>query len=107
MSSSPVNRKQSAVTGAGDWIPLNRWAKDDLSIVTTANGTVTYDIEFTIDQVNRPNVLGNEDARPVANGTGLTADANLNVTETPMEAIRVNITAGAGSVDFHVMQSGY
>jgi len=103
--SSPVNRKLLTVTGVGDWIPLNRWAKDDLSIVTTANGTVTYDVEFTLDQVNRPNVTVTP--RPIENGTGLTADANLNVTETPMEAIRVNITDGAGSVDFHVMQSGY
>lgn len=102
--SSPVNRKQLAVTGVGDWIPLNRWSNDDLSVVTTANGTVTYDVEFTLDQVNRAGVTVVD--RPILNGTGLTADANLNVTETPMEAVRVNITAGAGSVDFHVMQSG-
>ncbi len=103
--SSPVNRKQSAVTGVGDWIPLNRWAKDDLSVVTTANGTVTYNVEFTLDQVNRPGVTGVP--RPIENGEGLTVDANLNVTLTPMEAVRVNITDGTGSVDFHVMQSGY
>ena len=101
-----INRKQTAVTGVGDWIPLNRWSKDDYSIVTTVNGTATYTIEFTLDQVNRAGVLGNEVARPVLNGEDLTASANLNITETPMEAIRVNITAGAGSVDFHVMQNG-
>ena len=77
---------------------------DDLSVVTTANGTVTYDVEFTLDQVNRVGVTIID--RPIENGTSLTTDANLNVTETPMEAVRVNITAGAGSVDFHVMQSG-
>lgn len=104
--SSPINRKQLAVTGVGDWIPLNRWSKDSYSIVTTVNGTATYTVEFTLDQINRAGVLGNEVARPVLGGTGLTADANLNIANTPMEAMRVNITAGAGSVDLHVMQNG-
>ena len=103
---SAINRKQLAVTGVGDWIPLNRYSKNDYSIITTVNGTATYSVEITLDQINRSGILGTETARPVVSAIDLTVDANLNITSTPAEAIRINITAGAGSVDFHVMQSG-
>ena len=102
--SSYVNRKQANVTGVGDWIPLNRWSRDDYSIVTTINGASTYTVEFTLDQINRKGVLGNETTRPVENATDLIADANVNIVETPMEAIRINVSSG--DVDFHVMQNG-
>jgi len=101
---SYINRKQAGVTGVGDWIPLNRWSKDSYSIVTTINGASTYTVEFTLDQINRSGVLGSETARPVEGGTALTADANLNIANTPMEAIRINVASG--DVDFHVMQNG-
>lgn len=102
---SPVNRKIEGVSGTSDWIPLNRWSRDNYTIVTTvASGTPTYTVQFTIDQINREGVLGNETARPVVGGSSLTTDANLNITDTPMEAIR--ITVSGGTVDFHVMQQG-
>ena len=105
--SSPINRKLTGITGTSDWIPLNRWGRDDLSIVTTIDsGTPTYTVEFTLDRINQVGVLGSEVARDVVDAVDLTANANLNITATPMEAVRLNITSGTGSMTFHVMQGG-
>ena len=102
---SPVNRKIAGITGTSDWIPLNRYCTGDVSIVTTITSTPTYDIEFTLDKINKAGVLGTETARVVVGGDDLTANANLNIANTPMEAVRIVVASG-GSVDVHVMQSG-
>lgn len=102
--SSYINRKQSNVTGVGDWIPLNRWANDDYSVVIVDNGTSTYTVEGTLDQINRKGVIGNEVVFGIENLEAVTGDMSNKITETPMEAVRINVDSG--DVDFHVMQNG-
>jgi hypothetical protein len=98
-----INRKQDNVagTGAKPWIPLNRWSDNsNLSLVLRFTGAATVDIEATLDQINRGDTVT---AFTVVNGAAITADTELNITATPLESIRINQTAGAGSVSFHVM----
>ena len=109
--SAYIRRTQNNVTGveAKPWIPVNRWTENgSFSIMTTIVAPVTYTIETTIDPVNRPDEIALADVVvcSVENAIGLTADARLNITNTPLEAIRINQTAGAGSVRFKVMQNG-
>jgi hypothetical protein len=102
---SIINRKQSnandAGTGAKVWIPLDRWSHDsNLSLVLRFTGSATVNIEGTLDQINRGDTAI---AFTIDGGTAITADNEFSVTAIPMEAIRLNQTAGAGSVSFHVM----
>ena len=105
--SAYINRKQSnsAGVGAKPWVQLNRWDNNaNYSLVLKFTGTATVTVEGTLDHINRE--LETIEAFDVENAIDLTADAYLNITNTPLEAIRINQTAGAGSVDFHVMQGG-
>ena len=72
------------------------------SNVTTCSATVT--VEGTLDYINRDSASIN--AFEVENAIDITADAYLNITSTPFEAIRINQTSGTGSVKFHLMQGG-
>lgn len=105
--SAPINRKQDNVagTGAKPWIPLNRWGNDfNYSIVLTFTGAATVTVEGTVDYLNRPN----QTIVPfdIVNAVGVTSDSSINIIGTPLEGLRINQTAGAGSVEFHVMQGG-
>lgn len=102
---SYINAKKTYTgTGAQVAIPLNRWSRDNYSVVVSLDSTGTYTIQGTLDQINRPNVT------PVwfdiTSLVGLTADAAEKITETPLEAIRMTIAANGSSIDFHVMQNG-
>ena len=97
-------KKTYAGTGAQIAIPLNRWSRDNYSVVTDLTTTGTYTVQGTLDQVNRLGVT------PVwfdiTSLVGLTADSSEKVTDTPLEAIRISIAVNGSGVSFHVMQNG-
>ncbi len=107
-----INHNQIGTTGTGakPWIALNRWSNaGNYTVFTTIQGTVTdYQLESTIEILNRmsPAEIAAAKVCPVVDATGQTADGCFNITATPLEFLRVNIIAGTGSVDVHVMQSG-
>lgn len=105
--SAYINRKQTDnVSGVGGkpWIPANRWGFGaDFSILVEITGTATVDVEGTLDQINRGDI---PKVFKIQNATGLTTTTALNITDTPLEAIRVNQLSGTGTVAFHVMQGG-
>lgn len=86
---------QATVTGVGISGALalsparHIWA---VSLQTAVSGTATYDIEATIDGINWVKTL-----------TGLTAGAVSNI-QTPCKGLRINITAGTGSVTFTLLE---
>lgn len=104
-----INRKQenAAASGAQIAIPLSRWGKDDYTLKVSATGTTAYTLQGTLDQINRGETA--EWFTLVDNqGTslsGLTAPGAYVVSETPLEAVRINHGASTASV-FHVMQNG-
>lgn len=104
-------RKTYTGTGAQDAIQLNRWSKDDYSVIVRLATTGTYTVEGTLDYINRPLDADRQPSPAVewfdiTNLAGLSADAAEKITETPLEAIRINIAANATGIDFHVMQNG-
>ena len=103
-----INRKEISTTGisVSRWIPLNRYAPSNYTIMTKVTGTATYTIESTIDPLNWTRRNTDILACPVENATDLTTNKCLNITETPLEGIRVNQTLGDGTVEIRVMQNG-
>lgn len=94
-------------TGVGTtaWIPLNRMQTPfNVSLGAVISGTVTYTIQHTFDNVLDPTI---------AQGT-ITAFDNVNMTAQttnstgnyafPVAAVRLNITAGTGSVALTILQ---
>lgn len=103
------NQINGTGTGAKPWIALNRWSNSaNYTIFATVNGIATYTLESSIDQLNRLTAAQIAAAKvcPVVDAIDQTANGCFNITGTPLEFIRVNQTAGDGSVDIHVMQSG-
>lgn len=106
-----INVDQVNTTGTGEkpWIPVNRWSNaGNYSIVTTVNGTATYTVELTLVQLNRKTAAEIAAAKvcAVLNATALEMSSCLSVLGTPAEFFRINQTAGTGSVDMQIMQSG-
>ena len=105
--SAYVNRYQDnnpAGVGAKPWIQLNRWDNNaNYSLVIGISGTAEVNVEGTLDYINRGET---PKTFVVKNAEGITTTASLNVTNTPLEAIRVNQISGTGTVEFHVMQGG-
>ena len=109
-----INVKQvnEAGTGAKPWITLNRLTGANYSLNLIVTGTVTFDVEATLKQLNNATNLPEagaaaaEDIFGIQGLAGLTASQAAKIEHTPLEAIRVNQTAGTGSVTIHVMQEG-
>lgn len=110
-----VKQENAAAVSAKDWIVLNRAGKGNSSLNIIITGTATVDVEGTLKKVSQPTNTTDlaagtpaaDDIFTISGATGLTATIALSLFDTPLEAIRVNQTAGAaGTVDFHVMQVG-
>ena len=106
-----TNQINSAGVGAKPWIQLNRWGAPHYIIRATVNGAATYTIEGTLVQLNRGQIAAASDIFPVDDAQytpiiAQTTTQTFQLAPGPLEFIRVNQTAGAGSVDLHVMQSG-
>ena len=108
--SSPVNvtKALSAGTGAKDWVLLNRWGPSAYQVSMVLSGAATYDLEGTNSRLNRGEtaiVFKIDDAQftPI---TGQTGDKAFELSKAPVEAVRINQTAGAGSVTLYVKLQG-
>ena len=95
MNYKTVSKTQTGV-GSGAVVKFN--ARDDMRALINAvvTGTATYDLEYS---------LNGTDYVPLAGMTGktVTDDATLVF---PVHSVRVNITAGAGSVKLIVLSNG-
>lgn len=102
---NPINRTITQTgTGTTDWVPLNRYAGDDVSLAAFVDGTATYTVEMTLERVNREE-YDPATVRVLDHGTlvGSTGSASGNI-DFPVEAIRLNVTAGTGSVELQIYQ---
>lgn len=97
--------QQVSVTGVAtsNWIPVDRVQKPTgISLVADITGTVTSTIEFTTDDIFDASVTPL--AMPVTGMAAITADTQGNIA-FPVQAIRVNNTAGAGTVRLTILQT--
>lgn len=89
--------------GAGQTYPVDYRAKPfELSFACTVTGTATYSVQHTLDD---PYQVGGPvtwiDHQTVVAQTG-TKDGNYAF---PVRAIRINVTAGTGTVNMTVIQA--
>lgn len=94
-------------TGVGTtaWIPLNRMNTPfNVSLGAVINGTITYTIQHTFDNILDP-VIAQGVITPFdnANMTGQTTNSSGNYA-FPVTAVRINVTAGTGSVALTIHQ---
>lgn len=100
------------VTGSGvssDWLPLNRWSSATHRIHTDVTGTVTFSIVGTHENILKNGFdlgsLTSDDELEVAGYTDQTADKQT-VQELLYRGLKVNVTAGDGSVRVRVQSEG-
>ena len=97
--------KTYLTTGFTPPLPLNRWGRNNFSIIADVGTTGTYTVEGTVSRLNREDGL-----TPIwfelAGLVGLTADITTAIKETPLEAVRLNITAIDTTIRLQVMQGG-
>jgi hypothetical protein len=114
-----INRPIVGSTAAGvgiKYIPVDRY-NDDLSIQCDAIGTVTFTVDWTNDNIyyntaaqSAINLQPREGLKdPTAAIWGnLIASGSVDVSGTagfPVNFLRINITVGAGSVNYVINQS--
>ena len=89
-------------TGTSAWIPLDfKQSPFSVGLGAVVNGTITYDIEHTFDDVYDPAVT------PVAfkHATLVAQTANKDGNYAfPVRAIRINNTAGTGDTTLTILQ---
>jgi hypothetical protein len=77
-----------------------------VSVIATVTGTATYTLQFTGDNIQASNfsaASANWQDHPMM--TGATTSGIVEFT-APVTAVRLNQTAGAGSVSAKVIQAG-
>lgn len=89
-------------TGTSEWIPLDyKQNPFNVGLGCTINGTITYDIEHTFDDIWDTTIT------PVAfkhsTLVGQTANKDGNYA-FPIRAVRINNTAGTGDVTLTILQ---
>lgn len=107
---TPVNVSKALSAGAGakDWVVLNRWGPAAYQISMVLTGAATYDLEGTNSRLNRGEtaVVFKVDDHAHTPITAQTSDMAFHLDTAPIEAVRINQTAGAGSVMLYVKQQG-
>ena len=92
---------QQTGTGSTAWIPVDyKQSPFNVGFGVVVDGTVTYDIEHTFDDIF-------EVQSPVAfkHATLVSQTANKDGNYAfPIRAVRVNVTAGTGSVTVTLLQ---
>lgn len=82
---------------------MNRFAGDDVSIVVAVTGTVTYTVEGTLSELLRADRSANPTIVDHATLVDATESASGNF-DFPVKGIRINVTAGTGSVTMQLIQ---
>lgn len=89
-------------TGTSAWVPVDyRQQVLNVGMGIVINGTVTYDIEHTYDNVMDATVSATAFKHPTLTAQTTNKDGNYI---TPIRAVRINVTAGTGSVTMTVLQ---
>ena len=99
----------SSVTGVGVssvYPPDNYVSPFNLALSVLVTGTVTYTVQYTFDDVFASGfsaASANWVDHPSLTAQSATKDSNIAY---PVRGVRINVTAGSGSVRFTVIQAG-
>ena len=115
--STPTLRGTTAAGTGATYIPVDRF-QQELTVQVIANGTVTFTVDYTGDNVLyvtaaqvAANLQGRKDLVDPGSAawTNLIASGSANAaatTEARARCVRINITAGTGSVTYTINQGG-
>jgi hypothetical protein len=93
---------KKSLTGTTAWIPLDyKQNPFNVGFAVVVNGTITYDVEHTFDDVFDASVTPT--AFKHASLTAQTANKDGNYA-FPIRAIRLNNTAGTGDTTMTILQ---
>ena len=93
-----------SITGTGTtaWIPLDyKQAPFNVSVAAVVNGTITYDIEHTFDDIFDTTKTPTAFKHATIVSQSANKDGNYAF---PIRAVRVNNTAGTGSTTLTILQ---
>ena len=93
-----------SITGTGTtaWIPMDyKQSPFNVGLGAVVNGTITYDIEHTFDEVFDPTVTPTAFKHSTMAAKTTNFDGNYAF---PIRAIRINNTAGTGSTTLTILQ---
>lgn len=89
-------------TGQSAWIPMDyKQSPFNVGLGAVVNGTVTFDIEHTFDDVYDTTITPVEFKHSTLVTKSANADGNYAF---PIRAIRINNTAGTGSTTLTILQ---
>lgn len=89
-------------TGTTAWIPVDyKQSPFNVSVAAVVNGTITYNVEHTFDEVFDPSVTPVAFIHSVLTAQTTNKDGNYAF---PVRAIRINNTAGTGSTTLTILQ---
>jgi len=89
-------------TGTSAWIPVDHTQNNfAIGFGCVVSGSVTYTVEHTFDDIQNASVTPT--AFPNVSVTNKTANQDGNYA-FPIRALRLNVTAGTGSVTITVLQ---
>lgn len=98
-----INVKKSYTsTGVKIAVPLNRHGNPQFSISVKITGTATYTLQGSISQINRD--TSSDVWNDIPSMTALSIDAFQKIVNSPLEALRLNVTAISGTLDFQILQ---
>lgn len=92
----------ASILGVTPWLPVNfQIVPFSLAVAAVVSGTATYTVEHTLDDV-----LNGQIPTGVFSQAGLTAQTTSKegVYNTPITAVRLNVSAIAGSVSLTLLQ---
>jgi len=99
-----MRTSQVAVTGVRTsvWIPVD-YTQNAFAIGfgCVVSGTVTYDVQHTFDDIQDPAVTPTAFTHATVSGQTTNKDGNYAF---PIKAVRINITAGTGTVTITILQ---
>ncbi len=99
-----INVEQTfTTTGNKDGIPLSRHNDPQYSIVIDIGGGGDVTVQGTLSQINRAGVTPIWFDIPAL--TNVVADTSDKIINTPLEAVRLNITTVTDTIIFQVMQN--
>lgn len=99
-----MNVSKVSVTGVGTsaWIPVD-YTQNAFAIGfgCVTSGTVTYDVQHTFDDIQNSSVTPIAFTHSTVTGKIANQDGNYAF---PIKAIRLNVTAGTGTVTITILQ---
>lgn len=92
-----ISTSKASRTGVGATSPILIQPVNDIRaiLVVKVTGTVSYDIQYSLDGTFFITLNGN---------AGLTTSSDATVV-MPVQSVRVNVTSGSGSVELAVRQT--